>query len=318
MEITCNLGAIIVDGYSFNTLNLSEAIEKVLNEVYYSVESNATPYMITFHDCRFKDTYMQLERPIYIDNSPIIYAFKNGVEKFRGEYPLNLTIRVEYSKFYNCTFTYDPYVYTEIYSKKSNNKLCNVSIFFEYIKLPYAEIDRYPSWDYKDTSDTNTAYKILRQNMSSHVNRYYLCKLHFDNDATTIRTINGDARSSLVYIDKIYNLVEISSYEYSDDEVFNVLPFEEVSRVMHSPFGGNYNNITEYTVGSTVEEPFVEVNSFKSLGKGIYFIQTLEEAFRYLNRVIPKEQTILNLYNGDGDLKLLSDYLYERIKDKEI
>lgn len=309
MEITCNLGKIYVDDYSFNCESMSEVLGVVFRDTYSVVGNNTTPYSINLHNCRFMNTLLQLKNDIIISNDNyMIYSFGEKIHKFKGEYPLVINVSIEFAKFYNCTFTDVSNVCVNLKNEKGE-KLANVIILLDYIKLPYIDTDKYPSWECRLTY----GYKILRKSISSHINRYYLCKLTFPNDAISIKTINGDIRSNKATVNSIIQLAEINSYKYSDDEVYEILDHTNVDEVIHTPFAGNYNNNIRYSVGRTITVPEVERISYKSTGPGIYCTNTITEAIHFLNRVIFKDNLIMN--TDDGYTKLLSNELLKEISN---
>ena len=127
--------------------------------------------------------------------------------------------------------------------------------------------------------------------------KYYLCKVSVPRDAITVATISGEVRSNKVHIEKIRTLVEINSYNYST-EVVNFIDMVDVDEVDHLPFSGAYNQTITYRVGGDMTIDNIELSSYKSLGTGIYFFAHIDDAVRYLNRVVSKECNMLEEPNG--------------------
>ena len=80
-----------------------------------------------------------------------------------------------------------------------------------------------------------------------------------------------------------------------------------MNSVNHSPFIGPYNSVITYVKGDTLTVDEIEMNSYKSLGKGLYAFSNVDDAVDYLNRVVYKGNNVLNM--KDGRTVLLSDFI---------
>lgn len=306
MDITYNFGVVTVDGFTFNETKLANVINTVLNKLQLVDEFTFTPCEIVFHNCIFKDTTMTLYDTdiITLENDAIVYYFNKTIKKFFGEYIINITIKFEYCEYFMCAWGFEMYPnYIPVYNK-DHVKLANLGIFIDSNKIKYHEGTNIPSYP----AGVRVGYKLLCESISSHIKRYYICRISIPNDATTVCPISGTIRSNKVHIDRIRTLVEINSYNYSD-KVFNFIDMEDVRSVTHTPFAGSYDERIVYTVDNDIEVDVIETSSYKSHGPGIYFFRDVESAIEYLNRSVSKECNILEKENGR--VEILSKYLLD-------
>jgi hypothetical protein len=240
---------------------------------------------------------------IVLRDEKFVYCFNNAVSMYQGNYCLNLTIKFEYCDFFNCKWetTHVP-KNVSIYDY-DHNKVGIASIFIEYNRvIPYIEDEEKTTYP----ADNRYGYKLLCESISSHIKTYYLCRVVYPDDATKIYTIDGTIRSNKFTVDNIISLVEINSYEY-DEESLHIIHIEEVNAVNHSPFIGPYNSVITYVKGDTLTVDEIEMNSYKSLGKGLYVFSNVDDAISYLNRVVYKGNNVMNM--KDGRTVLLSDFI---------
>lgn len=304
MEITYNFGVITVDEFAFNETRLAGVLESIFNKIIITGEYTYTPCEIIFHRCSFKGTSFTLydEDSITLNNDNLIYYFNKTVSKFFGEYLVNLTIKFEFCDYFMCAWGFEMYPsYIPIYNK-DHVKLANIGVFIESNKLKFHDNDRIPSYP----ASIGDGYKLLCKNISSHIKRYYLCRLSIPRDAVAIATISGEVRSNKVHVDRIRTLVEVNSYNYSP-EVINFIDMIDVDFVDHTSFAGKINNIITYRVGEDIIRDEIELSSYTSTGPGIYMFKDVSDAVRYLNRVVSKECNILE--EDNGRVKLLSTKL---------
>lgn len=304
MEITYEFGVITVDEYAFNETRLSTIINKVFNLIHLDNEYEFTPCEIVFHRCMFKDTSMTLydTDTITLDNEGLLYAFKGIINQYYGEYMLNLTIVFEYCEYFACAWGFEMYPpYIPVYNS-NHDKIANLGIFIESNKLEYFDAANVPSYP----ASIEVGYKILCERISSHVNKYYICRVSIPRTANAISLISGEVRTDRMKVEKILSLIELNSYNYST-EVFNFIPIEEKLFLLHTPFTGSYNTRINYSEGNTMVLQSIETNSYKSLGPGYYLFKDLEPAIRFLNRVVAKNCNIIERDNGR--VEVLSTYL---------
>jgi hypothetical protein len=294
MGIQYTFGNIYVDECIYNDVSLTQSISKVLNAVDVTRDSFFTPTEIIFHKCMFKDTYFTIFEDdfIVLNNDKLIYSFNESISQFKGNYPLNITVKFDYCDFFNCKWVTDNYPkYIPVFNN-DHSQLAQLSVFIEHNKVAYIEPEENPSYP----CDAEYGYKILCSSVSSHINKYYLCKVSFPEDATKIYTIAGEIRSNKMTVEKIHSLVRVNTYEH--DENMHHVFVSDIESVVHTPFSGKYKDTVVYTVGETIEVDEIEMRSFRSLGKGLYSFSNIDDAINYLNRVIYKSYAVMNIANG--------------------
>lgn len=297
MSITYEFGKIIVDQANFNGPNMAKILEEVFNSSDVNRDSFFTPSEIVFHKCRFKDVYFTLydNEIITLNNPSFLYAFNKAIEKFRGEYSLNLTIKFEFCDYYLCSWVVESVPKTIPVYNLDHKKLCNLSIFIHSNKI----IHNTPE-DVEPTYPCNLeyGYKILCEKVSSHIKKYYICKLNILSDASNMFTIAGEVRTNIAKVNNIVELITVNSYEYGDYSISSINLEDEVDSVIHERFSGPYNGSIEYKKGYNVESDSLETRSFRSTGPGIYMFTNIYDAILYLYRILGKEQLVVNLENG--------------------
>lgn len=297
MSITYEFGKIIVDKNNFNGPNISNILEDVFNSSEITRDNFFTPSEVIFHNCRFKDVYFTLYNTdiITLTEPSFLYAFNNAIEKFKGEYSLNLTIKFEFCDYYSCSWVIESIPRTIPIYDPDHRKICNLSIFIDSNKI----IHNIPE-DVEPTYPCNLTYgyKILCEKISSHIRKYYICKLKILPDSSNMFTIAGEIRTNKAIVNKIVELITVNSYGCGDDSIGTINLEDEVLRVEHERFSGPYNSTMLYEKGNYIISDGLEVRSFRSTGPGIYMFTNQMDAILYLYRILGKEQLVVNIENG--------------------
>ena len=297
MEITYEYGKIIVDKYNYNARSLASVLEEIFNLVDVHRDNFFTPSEIIFHRCAFKDTTFTLFETDFITlhNVNLLYNFGQAFEKFKGLYPLNITVKFEYCDYFTCSWHPENFPeLIKIYNEKDHELVAKLSLFIEYNKVVDNIQTDYPSYPVNQ----NYGYKLLCERVSSHVRNYYLCKLSIPNRAMAIKTIAGEIRSNIVKVEKIMDIASINFYNYSP-EVITLGQFNDIERpIYHDPFSGSYKDIVVYMKGEELQSNGIEMNSYRSFGKGLYMFSNVNDAINYMYRVINGDRLVVDLENG--------------------